>query len=283
MSLVFHVRSWRKRLGWSRKTAAEKLGISVHTVKSYELCRRDLPTPVCKLMMRLEEEERITENSSTETVVIGGGFMAPSSDAPLGPSLVYPCFGQTARTLLSLYQAHEKPAAFVGSKMATNDSPHETVHDLQVILADLCQKSDVKCIHLACTYLDFKAAEFIKNLRKDVTVISYFSSFISKTKDADYFFNIEDRLGSVFYSVTSKEGQLIIEGTDKEVVLANLLECLDQMNCSDYPKDDFDEHLNKNLVRKNLVNEEELSKNTDRLAVNHKANFSPTPRDHQFH
>ena len=230
MSLAFHVRSWRKRLGWSRKTAADKLGVSVHTIKSYELCRRELPVPVRKLMTRLEEEMGVAENSSEDTVIIGGGFISDTKNDD-GFSYVYPCFGQTSKALLSLYQAYEKSVTVIYSKMANPESKYETSQDLKNILTMMCERNNIKMIHLACTNTDFDAAEYIKTQRPDITVVGYTAvehndkekflkhcdfSFVAQTqKDAEtQYFSYE------------KENKPVLNHADKEIVLAGLIECI---------------------------------------------------------
>ena len=106
MTQVFHVRSWRKKMKWSRKEAAERLGLSVHTIKSYELHRRDLSKPIQRLMERLEEEQT--------ALMTSGGL--EQNDTPIGALIVSGAFGQGMATFLDtatapqfLNEEHENP------------------------------------------------------------------------------------------------------------------------------------------------------------------------------
>lgn len=129
-TIVF--RKWRERMDWSRAAAAAELGVSVHTVKSYELGRRLVPDPIAKLMAGLERRklDDVESVSRSPIRIVGGGALAPISP---NIALCAPAYGQTARALLSIVKAHDRPAEMILTRMADPTSPHETVADLQAL------------------------------------------------------------------------------------------------------------------------------------------------------
>lgn len=112
----FGTRAWRKRLGFTREQAAELLGVSVYTIKSYEIGQRQVPTPTRRLMARLEGEQgEASAGQPAACVVAGGGSLnsgkvgvdlvaRPSEDIPRLSNAILAAHDVTARTHLTKEQ-----------------------------------------------------------------------------------------------------------------------------------------------------------------------------------
>lgn len=186
MSHVFHVRSWRKKMGLTRKAAAELLGISAHTIKSYELCRRDLSRPIQQLMMKLEQERLQQPKTSHEHVVIvGGAFLDqphPKTSSENEPSRMIPCYGQTARQIQTLCHAYDIQPQMLWSKVACPNSELEHAQELLDALSEQCGRPQVKMILLpmttpfGLTYLEQRKGEGYEEVHETPTLMSGKSS-----------------------------------------------------------------------------------------------------------
>lgn len=229
---IFHVRSWRNRLGWSRKTAAEHLGVSVHTIKSYELLRRELPNPVRQLMMRMEEEFSGKVAVQSDTAIIGGGFLSPSGNDMKGVYSFIPSYGETARKVAGIYHAYDKPVFLSLSKMADYHSQHETSEDLKCILEDFCNDENITTMHICCTSIDFDPVKLVRERRPDMQIISYGAAepqFYGNSAHADYSFvsSLEkEKTKNKSYAVLDGQGRTIHRTDEKESCIAGLIETI---------------------------------------------------------
>ena len=127
---TFHVKSWRARMGWDRKQAANKLEISVHTIKSYELLQRSVPAPIEQLMKKIEAE-KVVGNGSVHGApirIVGGGTVSHIRNHL---ALCAPAYGSTAKALLAICQAHDQNAEMILTRMADPSSSIETSADLE--------------------------------------------------------------------------------------------------------------------------------------------------------
>ena len=218
MAQVFHVRSWRNKMGWSRKEAADQLGLSVHTIKSYELHRRDLSKPIQQLMERLEEEKNglglganSYEQDSFAPVFIAGGIFAQpiindqvinDQAPPSSASLMTYRHGSfaTSHELHSICNANGTQASLLTSPLLTPQSfTIQTVDELRAHLFSLKSQSP-KVMLFPCTApQSIFAFEVVKDILFDYTtkpiVISFYS--FEEHGQSDVFGNIEEWVSSL--------------------------------------------------------------------------------------
>lgn len=259
MAQVFHVRSWRNKMGWSRKEAADQLGLSVHTIKSYELHRRDLSKPIQQLMERLEEEKNALglgtnpcEQDTFAPVFIAGGiFSKPiiNDQGPLSSAslMTYrPGSLATSHELHSICNASGTQASLLASPLLTPQSfTLQTVDELREHLLSLKSQSP-KVVLFPCTVpQSIFAFEVVKDILFDYTtkpiVISFYS--FEEHRQSDVFGNIEEWVSSLppfgqylfvekrcqsslemVYCVVNHKGKSVLSWeNDKELVMAQLL------------------------------------------------------------
>ena len=151
---AFHVKSWRTRMGMSRQQAADALGVSVHTIKSYELEKRSVPTPTVQLMGKMEQEKNgdLGVVPGAPIRIVGGGTI---SHVRNGLALCAPAYGTTAKALLALCQAHDKTADLTLTRMADPTSTIETSVDLEHWVRSTAADSNAKIIFWNPTVVDF--------------------------------------------------------------------------------------------------------------------------------
>lgn len=138
-------RKWRERMEWTRAETAVKLGVSVHTVKSYELDRRPVPSPIKFLMGELEKDMIESGESVCRSPIkiVGGGAISMIS-----PKLAMcsPAYGSTAKSILSMTRAMAYNAELVLTKMADSSSLYETVADLEKLAASWVSDRSCKLV-----------------------------------------------------------------------------------------------------------------------------------------
>jgi hypothetical protein len=116
-------------MGLTREQAGERLGVSVYTIKSYEIGQRQVPTPTRRLMARLEGERgEASAGRQSACVVAGGGSLA--SGHP-GLNLVASPPGDIARLASAILGAHDIPARLHLTQ--TQDPSSKTCSDRDLV------------------------------------------------------------------------------------------------------------------------------------------------------
>ena len=125
----FGTRAWRKRMGFTREQAAELLGVSVYTIKSYEIGQRQVPTPTRRLMARLEGESGEASAGQPAACVVAGGGSLGSGRA--GVDLVARPSEDIARLASAILAAHDLAARTHLTR--EQDPSSRTVSDLDLV------------------------------------------------------------------------------------------------------------------------------------------------------
>ena len=140
----FGTRSWRKRLGFTRQQAADLLGVSVYTIKSYEIGQRQVPTPTRRLMARLEGESgEASAGQPAACVVAGGGSLA---SARTGLDMVARPHEDIAKLCNAILSAHEVTARTHLTKEQDPASHTITDQDLVKLAENLTQDMDLNVL-----------------------------------------------------------------------------------------------------------------------------------------
>lgn len=127
-----HVVAWRRRLRLTRVQAGAELGISPHTIKSYELGKRSVPAPTAALMVTVEQRLRPGGSQSGAALRILGGAVVIRLGA--GPGFVaVDDPGALARLVLSVCQAHDRTAELQLTRLAQVGSRYGTPSDLAAL------------------------------------------------------------------------------------------------------------------------------------------------------
>lgn len=137
----FGTRAWRKRLGFTREQAAELLGVSVYTIKSYEIGQRQVPTPTRRLMARLEGESgEASAGQPAACVVAGGGSL---SSGRVGVDLVARPSEEIPRLCNAILAAHDVTARTHLTREQDPGSRTVTDMDLVKLAENLVQDPDL--------------------------------------------------------------------------------------------------------------------------------------------
>lgn len=144
-------------MGMSRQQAADKLGVSVHTIKSYELNKRSVPAPMAQLMdkMELEKNGDLGVVPGAPIRIVGGGTISHVRNRL---ALCAPAYGSTAKALLALCQAHDKSADLTLTRMADPLSTIETSADLEMWARRTVSDLNAKIIFWNPAVVDFEGA-----------------------------------------------------------------------------------------------------------------------------
>lgn len=137
----FGTRAWRKRMGLTREQAAERLGLSVYTIKSYEIGQRQVPIPTRRLMARLEGEQGEASAGQPGACVIGGGGSTGSGKR--GVDLVARPSADIPKLASAILSAHDIPARVVLTSEQDPSSNTRTDQDLVNLAQNLVQDPDI--------------------------------------------------------------------------------------------------------------------------------------------
>lgn len=254
----FSVKKWREIMGFSRKQAAEKLEISPHTIKSYELLKRELPAPLEKLMRRLEREKNgpLGSVAGASIKILGGGTLLPIKQ---GLALTAVSSGHTAQQVLALCQAHDKKAELLLTHFADPTSSIQTIFDTESVARSYIADKKTKVVFWNPTVVDYpdytfvlanedgdpilstpvpsphKIPRLIKDKRPDVFLVCFQTT--SGNSEAEMYEQAVKLLcathanlvfakdsGTGLNMVVSSERSVYHQTCDKEVALAGLVE-----------------------------------------------------------
>jgi hypothetical protein len=127
-----HVVAWRRRLRLTRVQAGAELGISSHTIKSYELGKRSVPAPTAALMVTVEQRLRPGGSQSGAALrILGGAVVIRLGNGPGFVAVDDP--GTLARSVLSVCQAHDRTAELQLTRLAQIGSRYGTPSDLAAL------------------------------------------------------------------------------------------------------------------------------------------------------
>lgn len=147
-------RAWRNRLNLSRAQAAELLGLSEVTVKTYELSQRAVSKTVAQLMRNIESGyvQSIKSVPGASIRIVGGGTV---SHVRNHLALCAPAYGTTARRLLGLCHAAGRQAELILTRMADPTSAYETNDDLAGLVQEIVSDRKAKIVFWNPAICDF--------------------------------------------------------------------------------------------------------------------------------
>lgn len=139
------VKAWRARMGFSRKEAAQALGLAEITIKSYELNKRQVSGSVGQLMTRLEQEGKtvIPSVRNAPIRVVGGGTVFHVRNHL---ALACAVSGTTARTLSRMLHDMGESSELILTRMADSSSPYETNADMQKLAEYIVADKSAKIV-----------------------------------------------------------------------------------------------------------------------------------------
>lgn len=255
---VFSVKNWRAIMGFSRKQAAEKLGVSPHTIKSYELLQRDLPEPLERLMRKMEREKNGPLGSipGSSIRIFGGGTLVLVKQ---GLALTAVSYGTTSKAILALCQAHDKKAELQLTRFADPTSSIQTLTDVESVARGYIADPQTKIVFWNPTMVEYpdhtlfitneegdpvlstplpaphRIARFIKDKRPDIFLVVFQTTSglnEDEQKSAAEELIQKTHANLVFAKDTSNDMNMVVtaeqsvhhQTTDKEVALAGLVE-----------------------------------------------------------
>lgn len=255
---MFSVKNWRSVMGLSRKQAAEKLGVSPHTIKSYELLQRELPAPLEHLMRKMEREKNGPLGSipGSSIRIFGGGTLLPVKQDLALTAISY---GNTSKAILALCQAHDKKAELQLTWFADPTSSIHTLNDVEGVARGYIADPQTKIVFWNPTVVEYpdhtlfltnedgdpvlssplpdpqRIPRFIKDKRPDIFLVVFQTSSgltIEEQKESALVLLKKTNANMVFAKDTSTEWNLVVtaeqsvyhQTTDKEVALAGLVE-----------------------------------------------------------
>lgn len=255
---VFSVKNWRAVMGLSRKQAAEKLGVSPHTIKSYELLQRDLPAPLERLMRKMEREKNGPLGSipGSSIRIFGGGTLLPVKQDLALTAISY---GNTSKAILALCQAHDKNAELQLTWFADPTSSIHTLNDVEGVARGYIADPQTKIVFWNPTMVEYpdhtlfltnedgdpvlssplpdpqRIPRFIKDKRPDIFLVVFQTTSgltVEEQKDNALVLLKKTGANMVFAKDTSTEWNMVVtaeqsvyhQTTDKEVALAGLVE-----------------------------------------------------------
>lgn len=148
--------AWRRRMGWSREEAAQRLVLSVNTIKAYELGQRPVTSRVQQQTQQLEREQASAVPASVPGApirIVGGGT---SVDVRTHLALSCKVYGTTAKALATLCAQQGRPSELILTRMADPASPYETNADLAVLADDLVADPTAKIVFWNPAICDFE-------------------------------------------------------------------------------------------------------------------------------
>jgi transcriptional regulator with XRE-family HTH domain len=148
--------AWRRRMGWSREQAAQRLMLSVPTVKAYELGQRTITARVLAQTQQLERAQASALPPSVPGApirIVGGGT---SVDVRTHLALSCKVYGTTAKALATLCASQGHPSELILTRMADPASPYETNADLAVLANDLVADPAARIVFWNPAVCDFE-------------------------------------------------------------------------------------------------------------------------------
>lgn len=255
---VFSVKNWRGIMGFSRKQAAEKLGVSPHTIKSYELLQRDLPAPLERLMRKMEREKNGPLGSipGSSIRIFGGGTLLPVKQDLALTAISY---GNTSKAILALCQAHDKKAELQLTWFADPTSSIHTITDVEGVARGYIADPQTKIVFWNPTVVEYpdhtlfltnedgdpvlssplpdpqRIPRFIKDKRPDIFLVVFqTTSGLTTEEQKDNAITLLKKTSAnmVFAKDTATEWNMVVtaeqsvyhQTNDKEVALAGLVE-----------------------------------------------------------
>lgn len=255
---VFSVKNWRSVMGFSRKQAAEKLGVSPHTIKSYELLQRDLPEPLERFMRKMEREKNGPLGSipGSSIRIFGGGTLLPVKQDLALTAISY---GNTSKAILALCQAHDKKAELQLTWFADPTSSIHTISDVEGVARGYIADPQTKIVFWNPTVVEYpdhtlfltnedgdpvlssplpdpqRIPRFIKDKRPDIFLVVFqTTSGLTAEEQKDNALTLLKKTNAnmVFAKDTSTEWNMVVtaeqsvyhQTSDKEVGLAGLVE-----------------------------------------------------------
>lgn len=128
-------------MGLTREQAADCLGVSVYTIKSYEIGQRQVPIPTRRLMARLEGERGEASAGQPGACVIGGGGSVGSGRR--GLDLVARPSPEIPKLSNAILAAHDIPARLILTSEQDPSSNTTTDEDLAGLAESLVQDPDI--------------------------------------------------------------------------------------------------------------------------------------------
>lgn len=255
---VFSVKNWRSVMGLSRKQAGEKLGVSPHTIKSYELLQRELPAPLERLMRKMEREKNGPLGSipGSSIRIFGGGTLLPVKQDLALTAISY---GNTSKAILALCQAHDKKAELQLTWFADPTSSIHTLSDVEGVARGYIADPQTKIVFWNPTVVEYpdhtlfltnedgdpmlssplpdpqRIPRFIKDKRPDIFLVVFQTTSgltVEEQKDSAIILLKKTNANMVFAKDTSTEWNMVVtaeqsvyhQTADKEVALAGLVE-----------------------------------------------------------
>lgn len=255
---VFSVKNWRSVMGFSRKQAAEKLGVSPHTIKSYELLQRDLPEPLERFMRKMEREKNGPLGSipGSSIRIFGGGTLLPVKQDLALTAISY---GNTSKAILALCQAHDKKAELQLTWFADPTSSIHTISDVEGVARGYIADPHTKIVFWNPTVVEYpdhtlfltnedgdpvlssplpdpqRIPRFIKDKRPDIFLVVFqTTSGLNPEEQKATALTLLKKTNAnmVFAKDTATEWNMVVgseqsvyhQTTDKEVALAGLVE-----------------------------------------------------------
>lgn len=255
---MFSVKNWRGVMGLSRKQAAEKLGVSPHTIKSYELLQRELPAPLERLMRKMEREKNGPLGSipGSSIRIFGGGTLLPVKQDLALTAISY---GNTSKAILALCQAHDKKAELQLTWFADPTSSIHTLNDVEGVARGYIADPQTKIVFWNPTMVEYpehtlfltnedgdpvlssplpdpqRIPRFIKDKRPDIFLVVFQTTSgltVEEQKENALILLKKTSANIVFAKDTSTEWNMVVtaeqsvyhQTTDKEVALAGLVE-----------------------------------------------------------
>lgn len=254
----FSVKNWRSVMGLSRKQAAEKLGVSPHTIKSYELLQRELPAPLERLMRKMEREKNGPLGSipGSSIRIFGGGTLLPVKQDLALTAISY---GNTSKAILALCQAHDKKAELQLTWFADPTSSIHTLNDVEGVARGYIADPQTKIVFWNPTVVEYpdhtlfltnedgdpvlssplpdpqRIPRFIKDKRPDIFLVVFQTTSgltLEEQKDNAMLLLKKTSANMVFAKDAATEWNMVVtaeqsvyhQTTDKEVALAGLVE-----------------------------------------------------------
>ena len=128
-------------MGLTREQAAERLGVSVYTIKSYEIGQRQVPIPTRRLMARLEGEQGESSAGQPGACVIGGGGSIGSGRR--GLDLVARPSPDIPKLSNAILAAHDIQSRLILTSEQDPASKTSTDQDLAALAESLVKDPDI--------------------------------------------------------------------------------------------------------------------------------------------
>lgn len=222
---VFSVKNWRAKMGLSRKQAAAKLGVSPHTIKSYELLTREVPVPLQQLMKKMEREKNgaLGSTPGSSIRIFGGGTVVLlKQDLALSAF----SYGNTSKAILSLCQAHDQAAELLLTRFADPTSSLQTLADVESVARSYVADPKAKIVFWNPTLVDYPSHTLVLTNEEGDPVLSSplpsphrIPRFI-KDKRPDVFLVVFQTTSGASEDEQKRQAVSLLEKTNANLVLA---------------------------------------------------------------